>query len=107
MTAREDREWKSKINFGERGMDMLCECLHKDPAHRVFTFGPSPVTATPPSISSPSIRRKMKKSRKKSRITLCAANCLPSSEAVHTLVVARGVTLGPSPMAIYLEIGKK
>ena len=64
MTAREDREWKSKINFGERGMDMLCECLHKDPAHRVFTFGPSPVTATPPSISSPSIRRKMKKSRK-------------------------------------------
>ena len=58
MTAREDREWKSKINFGERGMDMLCECLHQDPAHGVFTFGPSPVSAS--FISSPSIRRSKK-----------------------------------------------
>ena len=57
MTAREDREWKSKDNFGER-MNMLFECLHKDPAHRVFTFGPSPVTAITSFISSPSIRRK-------------------------------------------------
>ena len=60
MTAREDREWKNKNNFGEKRMNMLCECLHKDPAHRVFTFGPSPVTATPSFISSPSIRRKKK-----------------------------------------------
>ena len=103
MTAREDREWKSRNNFGEKRMNMLCECLHQDPAHRVFTFGPSPA-ATPSFISSPSIRRKKKK---KSRITLCAAICLPSSEAVLTLVVARVVTLGPSPMAIYLEVGKK
>ena len=102
MTAREDRDWKNKNNFGERRMNMLCECLHQDPAHRVFTFGPSPA-ATPSFISSPSIRRKKKK---KSRITLCAANCSPSSETVLTLVVARGVTFGPSPMAIYKEIKK-
>ena len=60
MTAREDREWKSRNNFGEKRMNMLCECLHQDPAHRVFTFGPSPA-ATPSFISSPSIRRKKKK----------------------------------------------
>ena len=57
MTAREDRDWKNKNNFGERRMNMLCECLHQDPAHRVFTFGPSPVAASPSFISSPSIRR--------------------------------------------------
>ena len=104
MTAREDREWKNKNNFGEKRMNMLCEYLHQDPAHRVFTFGPSPVTAITSFISSPSIRRK--NPGKKSRITLCAANCSPSSETVLTLVVARGVTFGPSPMAIYKEIKK-
>ena len=60
MTAREDREWKSRNNFGEKRMNMLCECLHQDPAHRVFTFGPSPVTAITSFISSPSIRRSKK-----------------------------------------------
>ena len=70
----------------------LTGCLHLDPAHQQqYNHSSTPLAL---------------EERKKSRITLCAANCSPSSETVLTLVVARGVTFGPSPMAIYKEIKK-
>ena len=99
MTAREDRELKNKNNIGERRMNLLCECytwtqltgcLHLDPAQ--FQHLSSALLAL--------------EEARKSKITLCAAICSPSSEAVLTLVVAMGVTFGPSPMAIYIEVEK-
>ena len=80
-------------------MNMLCECytrtqltgcLHLDPAQ--FQHLSSALLAL--------------EEARKSKITLCAAICSPSSEAVLTLVVAMGVTFGPSPMAIYIEVEK-
>ena len=100
MTAREDRELRNRNSVGEGRMKLLCGCctwtrltgcLRLDPAQ--FQHLSSALLAL--------------EEARKSKITLCAAICSPSSEAVLTLVVAMGVTFGPSPMAIYKEIKKK
>ena len=80
------------------------ECLHLDPAHTgnlhwMFTFGPSPVAATPPTsspvpqISSQCIRKSLN--------TLCALEFLPSSKTRVTQDVAWVFTSWPSPAAAF------
>ena len=108
MTAKEERELRSSFGRTCRlwcihldPAQLHCECLHLDPAHRGECTGcihldPAqlqhhhPIPAPKSDSSQVSIRR--------SRTTLCALDCGPSSSTRVTSDVAWVFTPWPSPL---------
>ena len=101
MTAKEEREFRSNSGRPLDPAQLQSECLHLDPAHRGDCTGcihldPAqlhhhhPIPAPKSDSSQISIRR--------SRTTLCALDCRPSSSTRVAPDVAWVFTPWPSPL---------